>query len=290
MNFSNRIAMAAQQKQAELCITNAKIVDVFSQTIIEDQDLLIGDGVFLGIYPKDTTKADKYFDAQKKYLLPGLIDAHVHIESSMGTPEQFARLVVPKGTTTVIADPHEIANICGIAGILYMLKASEKLPLDVRIMLPSCVPATPFEDAGAILDANSLAPLINNERVGGLAEMMNFPGVVRADDLVLQKLALARNAGKIIDGHAPMLNGSDLNAYACAGILTDHECSTPQELQDRITRGMFVLLRQGSAAKDLERLLDGVTPQNAWRCAFCTDDSSPERTYRQTSAHCLSPS
>lgn len=276
MNFSNRITMAAKQKQAELCITNAKIVDVFSQTIIENQDLLIGDGVFLGTYPKGTTEAEKYFDAQKKYLLPGLIDAHVHIESSMGTPEQFARLVVPKGTTTVIADPHEIANVCGIAGILYMLKASENLPLDVRIMLPSCVPATPFEDAGAILDADSLAPLINNERVCGLAEMMNFPGVIKADDFVLQKLALARNAGKIIDGHAPMLKGSDLNAYACAGVLTDHECSTPQELRDRIARGMFVLLRQGSAAQDLERLLDGVTPQNAWRCAFCTDDSSPE--------------
>lgn len=277
MNSSRyRIEKATGREPADLCVTNAKIIDVFSQKIIAGQDLLIGDGVFLGLCEPGAARAAKYFDAGGNYLLPGLIDAHVHIESSMVTPPQFARLVVPKGTTTVVADPHEIANVAGMAGIEYMLEASADLPLDVRIMLPSCVPATPFENSGARLDADSLARLIDHARVGGLAEMMNFPGVINANNDILAKLSLARQAGKIIDGHAPMLRGSELNAYACAGVLTDHECSSPEELKDRIERGMFVLIRQGSAAKNLEQLIKGVTPQNAWRCAFCTDDSSPE--------------
>ncbi len=277
MNISrHHIDMTARREPADLCVTNARIIDVFSQKIIEGRDLLIGDGLFLGFCEPGTARAAERLDARGRYLLPGLIDAHVHIESSMVTPPQFARLVIPKGTTTVIADPHEIANVAGIDGITYMLDASADLPLDVRIMLPSCVPATPFENAGATLSAESLAPLIDHARVGGLAEMMNFPGVVNADKDILEKLALARNAGKIIDGHAPMLGGTELDAYACAGVLTDHECSSPEELKDRIERGMFVLIRQGSAAKDLKRLIAGVTPENAWRCAFCTDDSSPE--------------
>ncbi len=274
--FRHRIAMSAGREPAELCVTNARIIDVFSRKIMEDRDLLIGGGVFLGFSEPGTAEAKDVFDAGGRYLLPGLIDAHVHIESSMVTPTQFARLVLPRGTTTVIADPHEIANVAGMEGIRYMLDASAGLPLDVRIMLPSCVPATPFENAGARLDARSLSVLIDHERVGGLGEMMNFSGVVHGDDGILEKLALARRAGKIIDGHAPMLGGRDLDAYGCAGVLTDHECACPQELADRIERGMFVLLRQGSAARDLEQLIAGITPENAWRCAFCTDDSSPE--------------
>ncbi len=272
----HHIAMTAGRKPADLCIKNARIVDVFSRKIIEGRDLLIGDGRFLGFCEPGKGRAGEVFDARKRFLLPGLIDAHVHIESSMVTPTQFARLVVPKGTTTVIADPHEIANVCGLAGIEYVLQASAELPLDVRIMLPSCVPATPFENAGATLHAEALAPLMNHERVGGLAEMMNFPGTINADKDILEKLALARQAGKIVDGHAPLLGGADLDAYVCAGVCTDHESSSLEEFNNKIERGMFVLIREGSAAKNLKELVQGVTPENAWRCAFCTDDSSPE--------------
>lgn len=214
-------------------------------------------------------------DAGGAYLLPGLIDGHVHIESSMLCPARFAELVLPRGTTTVIADPHEIANVRGVDGIRYMLEASRSLPLDVRIMLPSCVPALPFEDAGAVLRAADLAELLDDEKVAGLGEMMNVPGVLSGDADVLEKIRAARRRGRQVDGHSPGLKGEGLDVYSAAGVGTDHECTSVEELRDRIRRGMYVLLREGSASRDLLRLLPGVTPENSRRCLFCTDDRQP---------------
>ena len=194
----------------------------------------------------------------------------------MLSPRHFAHCVLPRGTTTVIADPHEIANVLGLDGIRYMLEATQDLPLNVFFMLPSCVPATSFEHSGASLRAEDLAQLMDEERVLGLGEMMNVPGVIHAESEVLAKLELALSRKKLIDGHSPGLFGKDLNAYIAAGIGTDHECTTIQEMQDRISRGMYVLIREGSAAKNLDTLVQGLTPDNAHRCALCTDDRHPE--------------
>lgn len=267
--LTRRCHMAAGRQEADLCIVNAKIVDVFTRTVHEGRPVLIGDGVFLGFHEGP---AKERVDARKACMVPGLIDAHVHIESSLLTPQQFARLVLPHGTTTVVADPHEIANVLGVQGIRYMLDCAERLPLELRIMLPSCVPATPFEHAGAVLNAADIAPLMSHPKVSGLAEMMNYPGVINADSQVLAKLALARAHGKCIDGHSPALDGADLDVYAAMGISTDHECTNLHEMQARLERGMYVLLRQGSASRDLPTLVKGVTAANAHRCLLCTDD------------------
>lgn len=267
-----RMAMADGREPADLCIANARVVDVFSQSIIEEGTLRVGDGVFLGF---GQGPARERLDAGGRYLLPGLMDAHVHIESSMLTPPQFARLVLPFGTTAVVADPHEIANVLGTEGIRYVLDSTEDLPLTVRVMLPSCVPATPFEHAGATLTAADLAPLMGHPRVGGLGEMMNYPGVIMGNVQVLDKLALANEYGKPVDGHAPGVKGRALDAYIAAGAITDHECSTLEEMQDRIQRGMYVLIRQGSATRNLPELIKGVTPGNVHRCLLCTDDRHP---------------
>lgn len=273
--MARRIRKAQGLDIADLCVTNARIVDVFSGEILENTDLLIGDGIFLAFVDKGTGRAAKTLDAQGRYLLPGLIDAHVHIESSHLCPEQFAAQALPHGVTTVVADPHEIANVLGMDGIRYMLDSSAHTPLDVRFMLPSCVPATPFEHAGAELPAGFLAEYMGNPRVLGLGEMMNTPGVCGADAQVLDKLLLTHAYGKVVDGHAPALQGAPLDAYCGCGIHTDHECSTPEEMRDRLRRGMYVLLRQGSAACNLAALLPAVTPENSRRCCFCTDDASP---------------
>ncbi len=270
--LARRIAMATGREPADLRVDNARVVDVFSHTVLENVSLLIGDGVFLGF---DGGEARQTVNAGSRYLLPGLVDAHVHIESSMLTPPQFARLVLPRGTTTVIADPHEIANVLGVAGIRYMLDSAASLPLDVYIMLPSCVPATPFEHAGAVIRAADLTALMDEPRVAGLGEMMNYPGVINADKDVLEKIATALRARKRVDGHAPGIAGQALDAYVCAGIRTDHECGTPEEMRDRLRRGMYVIIREGSAARNLSALIRGVTPGNAHRCLFCTDDRHP---------------
>lgn len=274
--LAQRIAMAQGAQPADMVVVNARVCNVLSGTIMDAVDVLIGDGVFLGFAPAGTGQAKQRVDAHGAYMLPGLIDAHVHIESSLLCPEQFAALVLPHGTTTIVADPHEIANVQGLAGIRFMLENAARMPLDVRMMLPSCVPATPLEHAGAVLEADDLAQLMADPRILGLGEMMNFPGVVQADPAVLAKLALAAAAGKVIDGHAPSLGGRALDAYCTAGMSTDHECATVQEMQARLERGMYVLLREGSAAKNLAALLQGVTPENAHRCCFCTDDASPD--------------
>ncbi|MCT4535429.1 adenine deaminase [Halodesulfovibrio sp.] len=269
--LARRIDMAAGRIPVDTLITNCKVVDVFSQTIFESS-VAIGDGKIVGF---GEYKAEKIIDAKNGYLMPGLIDGHVHIESSVVSPAQFAKCVLPYGTTTIIADPHEIANVCGLEGIRYMLDASKDLPLNVRIMLPSCVPATPFENSGATLGAKELSELIDHEGVHGLAEVMNFPGVINSDPSVLDKIDMATSHGLLSDGHSPGLTGQDLIAYAAAGIKTDHECSSVQEMEERIRLGMYVLIREGSATKDLRTLAKGLTDANYRRCVFCTDDREP---------------
>ncbi len=266
------VDMAAGREPADLLITNAKILDVFTHEIVESS-LAVGAGLIVGM---GDYEARDILDAKGACLVPGLIDSHVHIESSLVSPREFARAVVPHGVTTVIADPHEIANVCGLAGIRYMLDASRDLPMNVYIQLPSCVPATGFENSGAVLRAEDLAELIDEEFVGGIGEMMNYPGVVAADKDVLDKIWLGLSHGKVVDGHSPALSGRELNAYAASGVKTDHECSTVEEMRERLRMGMYVLVREGSAAHDLETLIKGVTRENFRRCIFCTDDRQPE--------------
>ena len=261
-------AAATGRMAADLRIDNVRIVDVFSGEIREGS-VSVAQGRILGF---SRFEAGEVVDGEGRFLLPGLIDGHVHIESSMLCPSRFAELVLPFGTTTIVADPHEIANVKGLEGIRYMLEASRNLPLDVRIMLPSCVPALPVEDAGAVLGAEEILPLLSEEGVGGLAEMMNVPGLLGGDLDVLEKMRGTLAAGRVIDGHAPMLSGKDLEAYAALGVHTDHECSTVEEMKERIACGMYVLLREGSAARDLLKLLPALTPENQRRCLFCTDD------------------
>lgn len=253
----------------DLRIDNAQIADVFSGNFFEGS-LCVHKGLIVGF--SKTMPARKIIDAQNAYLLPAFFDAHVHIESSMLSPEKFAKLVIPFGTGTVIADPHEIANVKGLDGIRFMLENAKQSFLDVKIMLPSCVPALPFECSGANLSALDLEELIKDENVLGLGEMMNVPGVLMQDEKVLEKLALACKYNKIIDGHAPQVHGDDLDKYRFAGVTTDHECTTVEEAKERIRRGMYVLLREGSAAHDLVNLLPVVNSHTITNCLFCTDD------------------
>lgn len=268
--IKRRIEIAAGKVKAQFVLKKAKIVNVFSHEII-DGDIAIDNGKIIGIgqYSGETE-----YDMQGKYVAPGLIDGHVHLESAMVAPGQFARAVVPNGTTTVIADPHEIANVCGLDGIRYMLDCSENLPLNTYFMLPSCVPATSFENAGAVLEAKDIKKLIDHERVLGLGEMMDYPSVIGGNDKIIDKIEAAQ--GKIIDGHGPGISGKELNAYVAAGIKTEHECSTVEEMKDRLALSMYILIREGSAARNLETLIEGVTAENARRCLFCTDDKHPE--------------
>lgn len=264
------IDIAAGRVKPQLALKGGKIVNVFSGEI-EEGDVAIDKGkiVAIGSYEGET---EIHIDG--KFVAPGLIDGHLHIESAMVTPAQFARAIIPHGTTTIVADPHEIANVCGNEGIRYILRSSKGLPLNVFVMLPSCVPATPFESAGAILTAHELGELMNEEGVLGLGELMNYPGVISGDAEVIAKLNMAK--GRIIDGHGPEISGKDLNAYVAAGIRTEHECSTVEEMEERIRRGMYILIREGSAARDLRNLVKGVNKENARRCLFCTDDKQPE--------------
>lgn len=266
------IEVAAGREKADFVIENCRVVNVFSQEIIYG-NLAVSEGVFVGM---GDYEGYEVIDGEGKYIVPGLIDSHVHIESSMGSPYEFARAVIPRGTTTVIADCHEIANVKGINGIKYMLQASENLPLDVYIMLPSCVPATSFESSGAILEAEDLEELMEHPRVLGLGEMMDYMGVVLGEEGVLDKLELTEKYHKIVDGHGPMLKDKELNTYAAAGIKTDHECSSHKEALDRLRNGMYIAIREGSAAKNLLDLLPSVNCCNERRFTFCTDDRHPK--------------
>ncbi|MBS5763312.1 MAG: adenine deaminase [Lachnospiraceae bacterium] len=266
------IDTAAGRIPADLVIKNCKVVNVFSGEIISG-DIAVSGSKIAGI---GEYEGREVVDAKGSYAVPGLIDSHIHIESSYVTPEEIGRLLVPHGTTTIIADPHEIVNVCGIRGLDYMMEAAERTALDIQYVVPSCVPATPFEHAGAVIGAAEMEEPIQREEILGLGEFMNFPGVIGADDSVLEKLLVAKRAGKVIDGHGPGISGKELNAYAAARILADHECSTVEEMNDRLARGMYILLRQGSACHNLRTLLRGVTGQNSRRCLLCSDDRQPK--------------
>ena len=263
------IDVAAGRVPADIVIRNGRVVDVYNACIIEGQDVAICGDTIAGVGEYEGLRV---VDAQGAYVLPGFIDAHIHIESSYVTPEELGRLLVPRGTTTIVADPHEIVNVCGLDGLNYMLEAAKHTELDILYVLPSCVPATPFENAGAVVDASMMREPLKNDRILGLGEFMDYPGVTNADTNILDKLLAAKQQGKIVDGHSPDLFGNALNAYASAGILTDHECSDAQELTDRVARGMYVLLREGSACHNLRTLLKAVTPANSRRCLLCSDD------------------
>ena len=265
------IDVAIGREAADLKIKNCKVIDVFNKEIFE-ADILIADGIIAGFGGTRFPEAAEVVDAKGAYVAPGFIDGHVHIESSHVSPAEFSRMVVPHGTTTVVADPHEICNVCGLDGFDYMLESSEEIALQVFLQFPSCVPATPFENAGAILTSKEIAERIDNPRVLGLGELMNFPGVISADDEILNKIMVARNAEKIVDGHSPDLKGVRLDAYAAAGIRDEHECADPDELLDRTRRGIYVMLRQGTSCHDVIRLLPGVNENNERWCLFCTDD------------------
>lgn len=266
------IATAGGRTKADLVIKNCKIVDVFAGKIIEG-DIAVSDGQIAGIGQYD---GETVVDAQGRYALPGLIDSHIHIESSYVSPEELGRLVVPHGTGTIIADPHEIVNVCGIKGLDYMMAAAENTALDIKFMLPSCVPATPFEHAGDTIDAKKMEEPIQRANILGLGEFMNYPGIINLDDDSIDKLIVAKRAGKLVDGHSPGVKGYDLAAYASARIQGDHECATVEDMQERISLGMYVLLRQGSACHDLRKLVKGVTPENSRRCLLCSDDRQPK--------------
>lgn len=266
MSIINKVEVSRGDKKADLVLKNCNIVNVFNSSI-EKADIAIQGGVIVGIGEYEGIEE---VDVNERYVCPGFIDGHVHIESSLLTPPGFARLVVPKGTTTVIEDPHEIANVCGLDGIDYMLQASEELPLNVLMMLPSCVPATDFENSGATLLADDLDLMKNRKNILGLGEVMNYPDVISGNKIVYEKLELMRN--KNIDGHAPNVSGKRLNAYVTAGVMTDHECTNALELQEKVSRGMYVHIREGSATRNLNELIKGVTPSNSRRILFCTDD------------------
>lgn len=266
------IDVAAGRVLADLVIKNCKVIDVYNTSIIEG-DIALCEGLIAGV---GQYEGYSEIDADGQYAAPGFIDSHIHIESSYVSPEELGRLIVPHGTTTIIADPHEITNVCGLSGLTYMMEASKGTALDIKWMLPSCVPATPFEHAGATIAAQDMAQVLSRDEILGLGEFMNFPGVVGADEGVLDKLMVAINNRKPIDGHSPGLTGNALNAYVSAGIHTDHECSTVADMHDRLSRGMYVLMRQGSACHNLLELLKAVTPQNSRRCLLCSDDCQPK--------------
>jgi adenine deaminase len=283
MKIKDRIAFAKGAKEVDLLLTNARLINVFSGQIQNSQSVAIAEGeiVGLGEYP-----AKEVFDLRGKFLSPGFIDAHVHIESSMVGMGGYARAVVPHGVTTVVTDFHEIANVMGVKGIHLMREGIGALPLHLYCMLPSCVPATSLETAGAEIRADDLKDLMQEEWVKGLGEMMNFPGVIHGDAEVLNKIAMAQ--GKRIDGHAPGLSGRELNTYIATGISSDHECTTRAEAEEKLRLGMYIKIREGSTAKNLEELLPIVTPLNSRRCMFVTDDRNPADLIIQGGVdHCI---
>lgn len=266
--LEKRIQVAGKKIPADLVIKHGKILNVFTGEWMEG-DLAIVDGMIAGIGSYD---GQVVVDAKGKRIVPGLIDGHVHIESSMLLPQEFAKVVLQHGVTSVVTDPHEIANVAGAAGIQYLMDASENAPLDIFVMLPSCVPATPFESNGARLEAGHLSTFIKDSRVLGLAEVMDFPSVAASEKAMIEKLAMTLNNRGLIDGHAAGLSREELNIYMSAGIRTDHESVTVEEAQDRLDLGMYLMIREGTVAKNLDALLPVISEKNARRCLFVTDD------------------
>jgi len=271
MDIGTKIRASLGEKEADILFTNARIIDVFSGEILTG-DIAVAGGCISGFGPYP---AKIIIDLKGKFIAPGFIDSHVHIESSMACVAEFVRCVLPHGTTTVITDPHEIANVLGKAGIDYMLQSSENQPIDIYFSLPSCVPATEMETSGARLSAEDLIPFMKNERIVALAEMMNFPGVIFRNKDVLSKIENSIIHKKPIDGHAPGLSGKELFAYIAAGISSDHECTTISEAKEKLSAGMYIMIREGTAARNLHDLLPLVNERNFHRMMWCTDDRHP---------------
>lgn len=269
LNLERKIKVAHGEEPADLLLKNARVVNVFSGEI-HRTPVAIAQGLIIGL---GDYQAHKEIDLKNSYLSPGFIDGHIHLESTMVTPAEFAQAAVPLGTTTVVIDPHEIANVLGLDGIRYMLESSRGLPLNVYLMLPSCVPATEMETAGAHLSSQDLAYFINQKNVLGVGEMMNFPGVIGRDPEVMKKILIA--GPKRIDGHAPLLTGKDLAAYVVAGIGSDHECTQLEEAKEKLRLGLHVMIREGSTAKNLDALLPLITPVDSRRLLWVSDDILP---------------
>lgn len=265
------IAVAAGREKADLVLKNAKYLNVFSNEFLSG-DIAVSNGLIAGVGKYD---GKTEIDVSGKLVLPGFIDAHIHLESSMVTPAEFAKAVVAHGTTTVITDPHEITNVMGIDGVEYMIQASQNLPIDVHFMMPSCVPATEIDESGAELDCKDIDLYLDNKKVLGLAEMMNYAGVINGDKNVLSKIVTSQAHHKKIDGHAPELSGNDLNAYIAAGVYSDHECSTFENALEKLRKGQFIMIREGTAAHNLKALMPLLTQQYYSRCMFATDDKHP---------------
>ena len=267
----NVIAAASGRKKAELVLKNATFVNVFSDEL-QTADIAVTEGLIVGI---GNYSGDKEIDMTGKIVCPGFIDAHIHLESSLARPAEFVKAVLPHGTTAVVADPHEIANVMGTDGIEYMLESTASLPVDAYFMLPSCVPATPMDESGANLGYRDIDEYFDHPRVLGLAEMMNSYGVIAGDGEVVSKIIASQAHHKKIDGHAPFLKDNDLNAYISAGVYSDHECSDLNDAMEKLRRGQFIMIREGTAARNLEALAPLLVPQFASRCMFCTDDKHP---------------
>lgn len=265
------IAAASGKMPADLVLKNAAYINTFTGNLM-NADIAVCEGLIVGIGEYQGLEET---DMSGKVVCPGLLDAHIHLESALVAPVEFVKAVLPHGTTTVITDPHEIANVMGTMGIDYMLQATEGLPVDVRFMLPSCVPATPLDEAGAILNYQDIDSYYNHPRVLGLAEMMDFVGTSTGNDLCVEKIVAAQAHHKKIDGHAPGLTGKALNAYISAGVYSDHECSNMEEALEKLARGQMIMIREGTAAHNLDSLLPLLTPQYADRCMFCSDDKHP---------------
>ena len=265
------IDVAAGHALADLVLKNATYVNVFSNELCHG-DIAVAEGLIVGM---GEYSGYVEVDVSDKIVLPGFIDAHIHLESSLVSPKEFAKAVLPHGTTTVITDPHEIANVMGTDGIEYMLQATEDLPVDVRFMLPSCVPATPMDESGANLDYRAIDSFYDHPRVQGLAEMMNFVGAINGDQQVVEKIVASQAHHKKIDGHAPDLVGNDLNAYIAAGVYSDHECHDLNDAIAKLQRGQFIMIREGTAARNLDALAPLLCDKYVERCMFCTDDKHP---------------
>jgi len=271
MNLNEIIKAARGEKPADLLVTNARIINVFTGEIVTGS-LAVSEGYFIGFGDYTATKT---IDAGNRFVAPGFIDPHVHIESSMACPTEFARAILVNGTTCIAADPHEIANVMGIEGINYMLKSAEHQPMNFYFTLSSCVPATDMETSGAVITARDLRSFIGNEKIVALAEMMNYPGVINGDPDVLAKIQAAKHHNKPVDGHAPGLRGRELNAYLSAGVGSDHECTTVSEAREKLEAGMRIMIRQGTGARNLEALLPIINAKTARRLMWCTDDRHP---------------
>ncbi|MFJ7662570.1 adenine deaminase [Lysinibacillus sp. NPDC097162] len=269
--LAENIQASQGKMEADFILRNAQVADVFTLTW-KNADIVVKNGQIVALDTQNRFIAHNEEDAEGHYVIPGLMDGHIHIESSMLTPSEFSRVLVPHGVTTVITDPHEIANVAGAEGIQFMLDDAKKAEMDIFVMLPSSVPGTRFEHAGATLTATDLAPFMTNDNVRGLAEVMDFPAVLNGEKNMLEKIRLAQQANLVVDGHCAGLTSAQITGYRAAGIHTDHECVTAEEALDRIEQGMYVLIREGSAAKNLRDLLPAVDTINARRFGFCTDD------------------